>query len=97
MLCLCDLDEGFRRTVEDAAKKAVVKASGDIRPWQKSRWEREKDKREKAKVKLEVLEEKAEEEIATMKSKAEEEMKEINTKKRSAKDQLCQVKAKVGR
>ena len=50
MLCLCDLDEGFRRTVEDAAKKAVVKASGDIRPWQKSRWEREKDKREKAKA-----------------------------------------------
>ena len=32
-----------------------------------------------------------------MKKKAEEEMKEINTKKRSAEDQLCQVKAKVGR
>ena len=33
----------------------VVKASGDIRPWQKSRWEREKDKHEKAKAKLEAL------------------------------------------
>ena len=56
MVGLCALDEDFRRTVEDAAKKAMEKAGGDIRNRQKSRWEREKDKREKAEAKLEATE-----------------------------------------
>ena len=50
------LEDAAKKTVEEAAKKAVKKDSGDIRPQQKSRWAREKDKHEKAKAKVEALE-----------------------------------------
>ena len=50
---LCALDADFRRTVEDAAKKAMEKAGGGR---QKPRWEREKEKREKAEARLEATE-----------------------------------------
>ena len=42
--------------MEDAVKKALEKAGGDIRTWLKLSWEREKDKHEKAEAKLEVTE-----------------------------------------
>ena len=42
--------------MEDAIKKAVEKAGGDIRTWLKSSWEREKDKHVKAEAKLEATE-----------------------------------------
>ena len=82
-----------KKAVEDAVKQA----GGDIRPRQKPRWAKEKEKREKAEAKLEEVtadKEKAKEEIAAMRSGVE---KEIATKKRSAEDELSQVKAKVGR
>ena len=60
-----------KKAVEDAAKKAVEdavkQAGGDIRPRQKPRWAKEKEKREKAEAKLEEVtadKEKAKEEIS---------------------------------
>ena len=76
------VEDAAKKAIEDAAKKAVEdavkQAGGDIRPRQKPRWAREKEKREKAEAKLEEVtadKEKAKEEIAAMRSGVEKEKK----------------------